>query len=355
MVNQELLDYINYQLGQGISREQIKSSLAVNGWQENDIDEAFAVFSNNSASSPQSAISPPALKKLPGVTAILQQAWELYKKRFWTFLGIMIIPLLVFVGLAAVAVAGGVLGIMLIFSKILAGGIGFLILLAIVYILVFSISQAWGQTALLYAIKDSQEGIGVTRAYGRGRRKIFSYWWITFLTGFITAGGYLLLVVPGIIFAVWFSLALFILIDEDLKGMEALLKSREYVKGIWSGVFWRFVFGGGLYAITFFILEKIFGLLEIPYAGLIILFINGLFLIPLLMSYSFLVYRNVKALKGEIAFESASGKKAAFLFVGILGILFTLLGVLLAVFLALRSPVGKMPPAGRPVNIRQIR
>jgi hypothetical protein len=41
MVNQQLLDYIKQQMQQGVSREQIKNSLTANGWQEQDIEEAF--------------------------------------------------------------------------------------------------------------------------------------------------------------------------------------------------------------------------------------------------------------------------------------------------------------------------
>jgi len=41
MTNQQMLDYIKQQLQQGVSREQIKSSLAANGWQAQDIEEGF--------------------------------------------------------------------------------------------------------------------------------------------------------------------------------------------------------------------------------------------------------------------------------------------------------------------------
>ena len=41
MVNQQLLDYIKQQIQQGVSREQIKSSLMTNGWQSADVEEAF--------------------------------------------------------------------------------------------------------------------------------------------------------------------------------------------------------------------------------------------------------------------------------------------------------------------------
>jgi uncharacterized RDD family membrane protein YckC len=44
MVNQQILDYIKQQTLQGISREQIKSSLMSNGWQASDIDEGFNII-----------------------------------------------------------------------------------------------------------------------------------------------------------------------------------------------------------------------------------------------------------------------------------------------------------------------
>lgn len=276
---------------------------------------------NNPVPSPQSPIPQQTLSALPGATAILSQAWSLYKQRLGTFLGVMIIPMLVLIGLFAVLAGGGFLGFTLLSSKFAAGGIGLLVLLAIVFFLAIFISQTWGQTALLYAIRDSQEGIGVGEAYRRGWHKILSYWWITLLAGFITMGGFLLLIVPGIIFAVWFSLAMFILIAEDLKGMNALLKSREYVKGKWGGILWRFFFIGALSLIISLVPVLIFSLLKIPFGAEISRFVIGLFLTPLVMSYSFLVYSNIKAVKGEVVFAPTGGQKATFIIVAILGIL----------------------------------
>jgi len=47
----------------------------------------------------------------------------------------------------------------------------------------------WGQLALICAIKDSGENIGVIESYRRAWRKILSYWWVTFLTTSIVLGG----------------------------------------------------------------------------------------------------------------------------------------------------------------------
>ena len=277
--------------------------------------------------------SQPTITTLPGATAILGQALSLYKQRLVTFLGVMIIPM-VLIGVIAIFVAFVAGGLLTLFSlKFAAGGIGLLIILAIIlglaFFLIGLITQTWGQTALLYAIKDSQEGIGVVEAYRRGWHKILSYWWVSILTGLITMGGFLLFVVPGIIFVVWFGLAPFVLIAEDLKGMNVLLKSREYVKGKWGGVFWRFFFIGALSLIVSLAVTFIFGL--IPYVKYVAQYVIGLFLIPLMMTYGFLVYTSLKALKGEIAFAPTLGQKAKFIIVALLGFLF-ILAILFSIY-----------------------
>jgi len=61
MINQQLLDYIKQQLEQGASREQIKSSLAANGWQAQDIEEGFNAI--NISALPEQRVNP--LTKAP--------------------------------------------------------------------------------------------------------------------------------------------------------------------------------------------------------------------------------------------------------------------------------------------------
>lgn len=120
------------------------------------------------------------------------------------------------------------------------------------------------------------------------------------MQSFIALGGFLLLIIPGIIFAVWFSLAEFVLIAEDLRGMDALLKSREYVKGMWKNVFLRFLFLGVLSFIVATIASFIFGLPKISFIEKISQFLIWLFLTPLAYTYVFLVYSNLKKPEGRI-------------------------------------------------------
>lgn len=323
MINQQLLGYIKQQLQRGFNREKIKNSLIAKGWQESDIDEAFASLTRSSEISSQLFISQATLTSLPGAFAILKQALVLYKQRLEIFLGVMLGPILIQITIIIIASR-------LVDIVIRRGGIlefkpfsfrfseNEMIVLEIIFFLIFFLSQTWMQTALLYAIKDSQEGISVIEAYRKGWGKIASYLWTSFLMGLITMGGFLFFILPGIIFAIWFSLTKFVLIAEDFKGMDAIVKSYEYVRGKFGSVFWRFFFISVLYFIAALIFIITFALLKIS-------FISGpiieLFFTPLLTIYSFLVYRNLKNIKGEIVFTPTGKRKAFFIFIAIVGIL----------------------------------
>lgn len=273
----------------------------------------------------QSPADGPLNASLPKATDIFKQAWTIYKKRLGFFLSVTIIPM------AAIVISWATLsGAVFLQDKISSSVVGFL-LLVFAGLLLFTtavIIQAWGQTALLYAIKDHQENIGVKEAYRRGWPKIISYWWVNALTGFIIMGGLLLFVAPGIIFAVWFSLAMFILIAEDTPGMNALLKSREYMRGKWGAVFLRYLFIGLISLVYFlapiFIFMILGVFLKIPFKEEILQLVAGalnLFWAPLITIYSFLIYEHLKALKGQIAIIPAKGKKAGFVLLAIFGFL----------------------------------
>ncbi len=50
------------------------------------------------------------------------------------------------------------------------------------------------------------------------------------LAGLAVLGGFLLLVVPGLIFLVWFSQSAYVVVNEDLSGVAALKRSRQLVR-----------------------------------------------------------------------------------------------------------------------------
>ncbi len=224
----------------------------------------------------QASVSEQATVYLFKPTVLLKNAWAIYKQRIWTFLGIMIIP-------ASIS----------LFSSGFAYSTAFFSFFIVLFFGLFLSIQLWAGAALIYAIKDRRENIGVVEAYRRAWRKIISYAWIEFLTAFVVMLGFFFFIVPGVIFAIWFSFAGFILISENLKGMNALLKSKEYVRGRWGSVCLRILFIGVVVLIPITILSAI------PFFEHISSLVAVLFLTPLTSTYLFLLYNNLKALKGE--------------------------------------------------------
>lgn len=59
------------------------------------------------------------------------------------------------------------------------------------------------------------------------------------LNAILVFAGTLLLIIPGIIFGVWFTFAYYTILFENKKGVEALKTSKAMVVGRWWAIFWR--------------------------------------------------------------------------------------------------------------------
>lgn len=95
--------------------------------------------------------------------------------------------------------------------------------------LVNALLGVFAYVALLVAI--SKNIAAFQEAYREALRFVLSYIFIALLTALAVFGGFILLVIPGIIFMVWFSFAPYVLINEEKRGTEALSRSRELVRG----------------------------------------------------------------------------------------------------------------------------
>ena len=242
-----------------------------------------------------------------GVFELLKKSFEIYKSRFWALTGISAVPslLMFFFALASLAFLAEM-------QKFL--GLPFILIIGLLWLLVALSVQFWSQISLLYAIKDRNEKIGIKEAFRRGWGKMNSFAWVLILTGFITMGGSMLFMIPGIIFSIWFVFASYILVNENIGGMNALMKSKAYVQGHWWSVFWRFLALGLIFIGPFIALAIILGAIT---AGITIVagktgasifsdsinFLITTFLTPFLIIYSFLLYENLKEIKGIFTFE----------------------------------------------------
>lgn len=252
---------------------------------------------------------------LPGVGSILKRSWQIYKVSAGTFLGIISLPLL--------------FSFFLFFTSFFIKKINLtptlFLLIFFIFLIIFFLMFFWPQVSLLFAIKEREERIGIKESYKKGWSKIISYFWILFLAGFIILGGIFFFIIPGIVFFIWFSLAPYILVSENLKGFSALIRSKQYIKGYWWKVFWRFLAIGIIWLLTFLIVSFPFFLLVGKVNKEIGDIINRtiyLLLLPFFVTCFFLVYEDLKRIKGNILFESPNrGTKTKYILTGILGLL----------------------------------
>jgi tetratricopeptide (TPR) repeat protein len=231
-------------------------------------------------------------EELAPIGELFRKAWEIYRGRMWT---------LIAVGLAAVILPVLALGPFFVlghftsqsvpdFQQIIMVGTFLLGMVVAVWL------GNWGVSAFLIAIVDQQSSI--KEAFIKAKPKVPAHIWLGVLTGLIVMGGYLLLLIPGIIFAVWFFFAPFVFIEEDVRGMDALLKSKAYVRGKWIPVCVRLI--------AVWLLSALVSL--IPFVGPLL----ALFLVPFSFVYTFLVYQDLKASKGPMTFRPSKKEKIRF-------------------------------------------
>jgi len=85
------------------------------------------------------------------------------------------------------------------------------------------------------------------------------YLWLSILSGLAMAGGFILLVVPGIYIAVSLSLAAYVFLAEGKRGWDALVGSWHYVRGHWWAVFGRLILLCVLALVIFWLIMFVLG------------------------------------------------------------------------------------------------
>lgn len=218
---------------------------------------------------------------LPGAFSLLNNAWQVYQQRWRIFFGIMLSPLIAALLFQLQIIFG--------FNNI------FVAILTLLIMLISLVVQSLAQLAVMYVLKE--QDINIKKAYQLAWRRLLSFWWISFISGFIVLIGFFLLLIPGMIFAVWFCLASFVLVNEDLKGWPALQKSKAYVKGRWWSVFGRLLVILLFSLIIYFVLIAISAGTALLWLGNIINLIISFLLAPFILTYSFLLYTNLRSLK----------------------------------------------------------
>lgn len=170
--------------------------------------------------------------------------------------------------------------------------------LALVATVIYIVGMIWGYSALLNKVSKLGQPMGIKDAFMSAKPLIWPLFLTGLLAGIFTLIGLVLLVIPGIIVGVFLSFSLYIVVDENKKGMEALKASKAYVDGYWLPIFGRALLMGIVISLISGIIGGIAQNLLGVNVGMLVQNVIGLVVIPFAVLYMYDLYKNVKQLKG---------------------------------------------------------
>ena len=178
---------------------------------------------------------------LPSPLALLVQSWQLYRRHLWSLVKLIVFPSLLTILLVATMALLIVLAAS--FSSWQWPILVPTFIIGLVAVITVSIL---GYASLVYFLGHTSDYLGILPLWRAVWPLIGKLWLTQLLTGLITTFGFILLIVPGIIFLTRYVFVPFIVILDHKSGREALAYSTSLVKGR----FWA-IFGRGL-AISLF-------------------------------------------------------------------------------------------------------
>ena len=258
----------------------------------------------------------PRLERLDPIGSLWRESWNLFKERAWPAVEMLLVPTILTIAGALFALAAN--------ERAQFIGILFRIAGAIL-----SVPAGAGIILLLHEDGPVKKSAGAF--YKQGFELFWPLVWVSLLVTAITAGGFLMLIIPGILIGAWLVFANYTLVIEGKRGLGALLQSRGYVEGYWWAIVGRFflfmIFAGIIYivlVIIAFILAGPIGALLLP--GIVVLFLT-----PFSVAYLYTIFKNLRKIKPELAATPAVKGRTFFIASGIVGLVAPILIVILII------------------------
>ncbi len=215
-----------------------------------------------------------ANKKLTPVIELIKSAFQLFFKgdNFVYIIKFIGIQILLF---AVVFVPVGIL--FLLFGAPLRGGnmpgpgvLMFGIPVGLVFAIAAVIIGLWTGIAFILAVNQVAMGklLGIKETLTLAWGKVWKYFGVSLLSGFIVSIGFLLLIIPGIIFSIWFGFAAILVVLGNLGPTDALKKSKDLV----SGYFWPVLGRFAAFAVLGALISMVFNFIPVlgPLVGILI-------------------------------------------------------------------------------------
>lgn len=177
---------------------------------------------------------------LISITDIILQSIALYKQNIQRF---VTYALFIFVPGAFITICSAVLPI-LVPSTFTIGVLGASYLLYIGISIILSLISFWFSIAFIRVIAKTYAGTAVQSIATELHEAKVTFWpalVVSILTVLVVFGGMLLLIIPGIIFGLWFAFSIYAATIDHEPPVQAMKTSKQLVDGRWWAVFWRLV------------------------------------------------------------------------------------------------------------------
>lgn len=235
------------------------------------------------------------IQYLQNVTQLFDTAWFTYKKHFKNILKINAVP-------AVIAVCAGVVFKYADFISDTTP-VSFLLGIQLVTLVCSTILVAMVAGSLSYIAQvrlvSGDVYVSLKKAFSESVPYLYGYLLLMIYIGVSVFFGALLLIVPGIVFAIWFMFAPMVMVVDRIKGISALKKSKSLVRGVWGNVFLRIL---ALMALSLLLsiaagvfvdfIQKLFSVSELS-AQTIVDFLYQLIVTPFGIIYVYELYRNL--------------------------------------------------------------
>lgn len=295
MANPEVIKFISEQLAAGHSEADIRAALKAKNWPDSEIDMGFSAWRSN-----------PTLPERQSLGQVFGESWDVLRSlmgRLAVLYGRFFIQCIFLLVAAGVPIAilrvlnnggqmeKGLADLLTVILAVLAG-------IYLVYLMI------WFQASVTLMVKNRATNMQPQEIMTSAKSYLWSYFGTSLLMGLLTLLWTLLLIIPGIIFGIYYCLAEYIVIDKNIGGMKALRMSKDYIKGRWWQVF-AAVLGlmavGALVSWALQAIALVFGPDVAPILESVLSLVFQLFFGPYAVIYMYLVYERLKSLKPEIS------------------------------------------------------
>ena len=296
-------------------------------------------------------------KRVTSFGELLKKSFRIFKQGASKFLSMaLLVPLLGMIPLVIV-------GLLYLLSTYLGDGPAVLIfqiifgLLAFISILILLYVFYISTIGIYILLRDFSPDLKVREAFKRARPYFLEFIIVNFFVGILVIFWSLLFIIPGIIVSVYYSFAIWTLIFEDYKGMSAIKRSKELVKGYWWAVFGRFLAVGLIYLVIILVSSIPFIFIE---EGSVLEFIWNFttsmldIIISIIFAiYSYLIYKDLIKIKSNFPsqVEKKKGEKKIII---IAMLLIFLVPVAIIAFISSNQTKMKSRDAYRVANIKTI-